>query len=108
MSTAKQYTYDTRLNILHKHLDEAENISFAGAAATELTEAFIILAGGGLKKENIEQGIRVTTQVNLKQMQEHFERLEKCGMPERRERSKLYMMYEMGRAAAESAGIKLN
>jgi hypothetical protein len=41
-------------------------------------------------------------------MQEHFERLEKCGMPERRERSKLYKLYEMGRANAESAGIKLN
>jgi hypothetical protein len=41
-------------------------------------------------------------------MQEHFERLDKCGMPERRERSKLYKMYEMGRAAAENAGIKLN
>ena len=69
--------------------------------------AFIILAGGGLKKENIEEGIKITTQFNLKQMQEHFERLEKCGMPERKDRSKLYKLYEMGRAAAEAAGIKL-
>ena len=62
------------------------------AAATELTEAFIILAGGGLKKENIEQGMQVSRwQFNLKQMQEHFERLDKCGMPERKsvDRSKL-------------------
>src|SRR5208283_1378180 len=100
--------FPEKREVLHAHLDEAENISFAGAAATELTESFIILAGGGLKKENIEQGIKITTQFNLKQMQEHFERLEKCGMPERRERSKLYLMYEMGRAAAENAGIKLN
>jgi hypothetical protein len=100
--------FPEKREVLHAHLDEAENISFAGAAATELTEAFIILAGGGLKKENIEQGIKITTQFNLKQMQEHFERLDKCGMPERRERSKLYLMYEMGRAAAENAGIKLN
>ena len=100
--------FPEKREVLHAHLDEAENISFAGAAATELTEAFIILAGGGLKKENIEQGIKVTTQFNLKQMQEHFERLDKCGMPERRQRSKLYLMYEMGRAAAENAGIKLN
>ena len=99
--------FPEKREVLHAHLDEAENISFAGAAATELTEAFIILAGGGLKKENIEEGIKITTQFNLKQMQEHFERLDKCGMPERRERSKLYLMYEMGRAAAE-AGIKLN
>ena len=41
-------------------------------------------------------------------MQEHFERLDKCGMPERRERSKLFKMYQMGVAAAEAAGIKLN
>jgi hypothetical protein len=99
--------FPEKREVLHAHLDEAENISFAGAAATELTEAFIILAGGGLKKENIEEGIKITTQFNLKQMQEHFERLEKCGMPERKDRSKLFKMYEMGRAAAEAAGIKL-
>jgi hypothetical protein len=100
--------FPEKREVLHAHLDEAENISFAGSAATELTESFIILAGGGLKRENIEQGIRITTQFNLKQMQEHFERLDKCGMPERKERSKLYQMFEMGRAAAEEAGIKLN
>jgi hypothetical protein len=99
--------FPEKREILHKHLDEAENISFAGGAATELTESFIVLAGGGLKPENIEKGIRITTQFQLKQMEEHFERLEKCGMPERKERSKLYMMMEMGKAAAEQAGIRL-
>lgn len=100
--------YPQKREILHSHLDEAENISFAGGAATELTEAFIILAGGGLKQENIAQGVRVTTSFQLKQMQEHFERLEKCGMPERKnvERSKLFAMFEMGKAAAAEAGIK--
>src|SRR5712692_8397265 len=92
--------FPEKREVLHKHLDEAENISFAGAAATELTESFIILAGGGLKKENIEKGIKITTKFQLKQMEEHFERLDKCGMPERRGRSKLYMMMEMGKAAA--------
>jgi hypothetical protein len=94
--------------VLHAHLDEAENISFAGAAATEVTESFIILAGGGMKKEQLAEGIKVTTQFNLKQMYEHFERLEKCGMPERKdpERSKLYAMFLMGKAAAEEQGIK--
>ncbi len=100
--------FPEKREVVHAHLDEAENISFAGAAATELTESFIILAGGGLKKENIEEGIKVTTRFNLKQMEEHFERLEKCGMPERKERSKLYQMFEMGKAAAEAAGIKLS
>jgi len=99
--------FPEKREILHQHLDEAENISFAGGAATELTESFIVLAGGGLKPENIEKGIRITTQFQLKQMEEHFERLDKCGMPERKERSKLWMMYEMGKAAAEQAGLKI-
>ena len=100
--------YPQKREILHSHLDEAENISFAGGAATELTEAFIILAGGGLKPENIARGVRVTTAFQLKQMQEHFERLDKCGMPERSsiDRSKLFAMFEMGKAAAAEAGIK--
>ena len=62
----------------------------------------------GLKQENIAQGVRVTTAFQLKQMQEHFERLDKCGMPERKniDRSKLFAMFEMGKAAAAEAGIK--
>ena len=100
--------FPEKRDVVHAHLDEAENISFAGAAATELTESFIILAGGGLKRENIEEGIKVTTRFQLKQMEEHFERLEKCGMPERKDRSKLYQMFVMGKAAAEAAGIRLN
>ena len=100
--------YPQKREILHGHLDEAENISFAAGAATELTEAFIILAGGGHKQENIARGVRVTTAFQLKQMQEHFERLEKCGMPERKsiDRSKLFAMFEMGKAAAAEAGIR--
>jgi hypothetical protein len=98
--------FPEKRELLHKHLDEAENISFAGAAATELTESFIILAGGGLKKENIDKGLKVTNAFQLKQMEEHFERLDKCGMPERRGRSKLYMMMEMGKAAAAQAGLQ--
>jgi len=99
--------FPQKREVLHAHLDEAENISFAGAAATELTEAFIILSGRGLKKENIDEGIKITTKFQLMQMAEHFERLDKCGMPERKERSKLYQMFLAGKAAAEAAGIKI-
>lgn len=100
--------FPQKRELLHSHLDEAENISFASGAATELTESFIILAGGGLKRENIEQGVRITMAFQLKQMQEHFERLDKCGMPERKsvDRSKLWAMFEMGKAGAAEAGIK--
>jgi len=40
-------------------------------------------------------------------MHEHFERLEKCGMPERKDpkRSKLYAMFLQGKADAEAHGI---
>ncbi len=99
--------FPQKREVLHAHLDEAENISFAGAAATELTEAFIVLSGRGLKKENIDEGIKITTKFQLMQMAEHFERLDKCGMPERKERSKLYQMFLAGKAAAEAAGIKI-
>ena len=43
-----------------------------------------MLAGGGLKQENIAQGVKITTAFQLKQMHEQFERLDKCGMPERK------------------------
>lgn len=98
--------FPEKRDLLHRHLDEAENISFAGAAATELTESFIILAGGGLSKENIDKGVKITSQFQLKQLEEHFERLDKCGMPERKECSKLYKMLEMGRAVAAAAGLQ--
>ena len=48
--------FPEKREVLHAHLDEAENISFAGAAATEVTESFIILAGGGMKKEQHRRG----------------------------------------------------
>ena len=99
--------FPEKREVLHAHLDEAENISFAGAAATEVTESFIILAGGGMKKENIEEGIKVTTQFNLKQMHEHFERLEKCGMPERKRALEALQDVRDGSRGGRSAGIKL-
>ena len=36
----------------------------------------------------------------LKQSEEYFERLAKCGLPERRERSRLWKMVELTKAAA--------
>ncbi len=95
--------FPEKREIIHRHLDEAENFVFGGGYATEVMEPFIILAGKGLKRENIEQGIRITAQFNLKQVEEYFERLDKCGLPERRERSKLARAMEMTRAAIAQA-----
>ena len=91
--------FPEKREIIHRHLDEAENFVFGGGYATEVMEPFIILSGKGMKKENIQAGLKITAQFNLKQVDEYFERLDKCGMPERRERSKLAMAMEMTRAA---------
>jgi hypothetical protein len=90
--------FPEKREIIHRHLDEAENFVFGGGYATEVLEPFIILSGKGMKKENIEQGLKITAQFNLKQVDEYFERLDKCGLPERRERSKLALATEMTRA----------
>ena len=90
--------FPEKREIIHRHLDEAENFVFGGGYATEVLEPFIILSGKGMKRENIEKGLQITAQFNLKQVDEYFERLDKCGLPERRERSKLAQMTEMTRA----------
>jgi hypothetical protein len=90
--------FPEKREIIHRHLDEAENFVFGGGYATEVLEPFIILSGKGLKKANIEQGLRITSQFNLRQVEEYFERLDKCGLPERRERSKLAKLIELTRA----------
>ncbi|HUI25778.1 MAG TPA: ferritin-like domain-containing protein [Candidatus Kryptonia bacterium] len=95
--------FPEKREVIHRHLDEAENFVFGGGYATEVLEPFIILSGKGMKKENIEQGLKITAQFNLKQIDEYFERLDKCGMPERRERSKLALANEMTRAVLNAA-----
>jgi hypothetical protein len=91
--------FPEKREIIHRHLDEAENFVFGGGYATEVLEPFIILSGKGMKKDNIQQGLKITAQFNLKQVDEYFERLDKCGLPERRQRSKLALAMEMTRAA---------
>jgi hypothetical protein len=86
--------------MIHRHLDEAENFIFGAGYATEVIEPFIILAGKGLKKENIQEGVRITNAFQLKQSEEYFERLAKCGLPERRERSRLWKFIELNKQAA--------
>src|SRR5262249_9464902 len=95
--------FPERRELIHHHLDEAENFVFGGGYATEVLEPFIILSGKGLKKDNIQEGIRITNAFQLKQTDEYFERLAKCGMPERRERSRLWKMIELNKDALGAA-----
>ena len=90
--------FPEKREVIHRHLDEAENFVFGGGYATEVLEPFVILAGKGLKHANIQEGLKITARFNLKQVEEYFERLDKCGLPERRERSKLANVMEMTRA----------
>jgi hypothetical protein len=92
--------FPERRETVHRHLDEAENFVFGAGYATEVMEPFIILAGKGTKKANIDEGIRIQKMFQMKQSEEYFERLAKCGLPERRERSRLWKMVELAKAAA--------
>src|SRR6266446_2334157 len=87
--------FPEKRELIHHHLDEAENFVFGAGYATEVLEPFIILSGKGLKKENIAQGARITLAFQMKQTEEYFERLAKCGLPERRGRSRLWNMFEL-------------
>ncbi|HXC51636.1 MAG TPA: hypothetical protein VN634_12170 [Candidatus Limnocylindrales bacterium] len=84
--------------IIHRHLAEAENFIFGGIFAPEVLESFVILAGKGSKHENIRAGVDVVNRFAIQQVEEYFERLDKCGMPERRERSTLWQVIEMAKA----------
>ncbi len=92
--------FPERRETIHHHLDEAENFVFGAGYATEVVEPFIILAGKGLGKRNVEEGVRVTRAFQAKQTEEYFERLAKCGLPERRERSRLWKFFELARQQA--------
>jgi hypothetical protein len=98
--------FPEKREIIHKHLDEAENFVFGGGYAVEVMEPFIILSGKGMKKENIQQGVKITAQFQVKQVEEYFERLDKCGLPERRERSKLHKALELGQANLQAMGLR--
>ena len=89
-----------RRETIHDHLDEAENFVFGAGYATEVMEPFIILAGKGTKRENIAEGVRIQRMFQLKQGEEYFERLARCGLPERRDRSRLWKLLELSRQAA--------
>src|SRR5206468_2598088 len=64
--------FPEKRELIHHHLDEAENFVFGGGYATEVLEPFIILSGKGLKKENVAQGARITNAFQMKQSEEYF------------------------------------
>ncbi len=72
---------------LHIALDEAEQVTLSQFDAA-LTEAMIVLAGKGTKPENIQDGIKIVGNMQVKQIEEYFHRLRRAGFDERIRRSK--------------------
>ena len=99
--------FPEKRDMIHAHLDEAENSAFGGGYATELTEAFIILAGKGMSRPEIEKGCEITALFQAKQIEEYFERLDKCGLTERRRMSKLHNAFELTKAVLAERGISI-
>jgi len=72
---------------LHAALDEAENFSLSQFDSA-LFEAMIVLAGKGTSPEQIKKGIEIVGTLQIKQVEEYFQRLRRAGFADRIERSK--------------------
>jgi len=72
---------------LHAALDEAENFSLSQFDSS-LFEAMIVLAGKGTSPEHIKKGIEIVGTLQVKQIEEYFQRLRRAGFEERIEKSK--------------------
>ncbi|MCP4007650.1 MAG: ferritin-like domain-containing protein, partial [bacterium] len=72
---------------LHIALDEAENFTLAQFDSA-LFEAMIVLAGKGTSPEQIKKGIEIVGTLQIKQVEEYFQRLQRAGFGERIEKSK--------------------
>ena len=76
---------------IHLALDEAEMFSIQQFDAS-LMECMIVLAGKGTKPGQIKQGLEIVGDLQVKQIQEYFHRLERGGLKERIPRSKFQLL----------------
>lgn len=83
-------------------LDEAEKL-LTGLFNSEQLEAMIVLGGKGTKPENIRRGVEAVGAFQGKQILEYFQRCERAGLPERRERSPLLELQHQMIAALQAA-----
>jgi hypothetical protein len=83
-------------------LDEAEKL-LTGLFNSEQLEAMIVLGGKGTKPENIRRGVEAVGAFQGKQILEYFQRCERAGLPERRDRSPLLELQHQMIAALQAA-----
>jgi hypothetical protein len=79
---------------LHSALDEAENFSLSQFDSA-LFEAMIVLAGKGTTPAHIQKGIEIVGTLQIKQIEEYFQRLRRAGFEERIEKSKFRELLAM-------------
>ncbi len=78
-----------RRETIHQILDIGENFIQGAFSDPANTEALIILAGKGLSKGNIEQGVEFTKLLTKQRIEEYFQRCARAGLTERPARSRL-------------------
>ena len=87
---------------INMFLDEAEQL-LTGLFNPDQLEAMIVLGGKGTSPECIKRGIEVVGAFQGKQIVEYFQRCERAGLPERRERSPLLELQQMMLAAIQAS-----
>jgi hypothetical protein len=81
---------------IHLALDEAETFSIQQFDAS-LMECMIVLSGKGTRPDQIQDGLLVVGDMQVKQIEEYFQRLRRAGFAERIPRSKfLPMLNDLG------------
>lgn len=91
--------YRAQINMF---LDEAEKL-LTGLFNSEQLEAMIILGGKGTRPENIRRGVETVGAFQGKQILEYFQRCDRAGLPERRERSPLLELQQQMIASLQKA-----
>ena len=86
---------------INNFLDEAEK-HLSGLFNPDQLEAMIVLGGKGTSPKCIEKGIEVVGAFQGKQIKEYFQRCDRAGLPERRDRSPLLELQERMRVAREA------
>jgi hypothetical protein len=87
---------------INAFLDEAEK-HLSGLFNPDQLEAMIVLGGKGTTPECIKRGIEVVGAFQGKQILEYFQRAERAGLPERRERSPLLELQQRMMSAIQAA-----
>ncbi len=86
---------------INAFLDEAEK-HLAGLFNPDQLEAMVVLAGKGTTPDAIRRGVEIVGAFQGKQILEYFQRCDRAGLPERKERSPLLALQQVIIAAIQA------